>query len=287
MCGGVAVSRLLYAAHGGYGNVFGAIIPRDSMKILFSTSTGEIDLSADRATLRYLADLLTRGSGSMAAEITPDTMAGQTVLTYVRVHTVDGQSVLVAAAPESRSLSIAGARGTLKLFADNILAIAESNDGGHLHIEFYPDHAYLTEGSAPLVVNSPHGGMPEHGSTAEDDQRSPSMITLDDIRGYAMALPDVEEKTHFRLPGFRVADKLLAHLEKGDAHAIVCVGQAQAKTAATDEPDVYEEVWRNGRIFVGLRVDLAKVTEKRMQELIEHAWRNRAPKRLVAEYDNH
>ncbi|GAA4557511.1 MmcQ/YjbR family DNA-binding protein [Planotetraspora kaengkrachanensis] len=111
------------------------------------------------------------------------------------------------------------------------------------------------------------------------------MITLADIREHAMALPDVVEKPHFRLPGFRVADKLLAHLERGDAHAIVCVGQAEAEEAAADQPDVYEEVWRNGRIFVGLRVDLAKVTEGRMRELIEHAWRHRAPKRLVAEYD--
>jgi hypothetical protein len=112
------------------------------------------------------------------------------------------------------------------------------------------------------------------------------MITLADLRSYAMALPDVVEKQHFRLPGFRVADRLLAHLEKGDAHAIVCVGQAEARAAATDQPDVFEEVWReHGRIFVGLRVDLAKVPEKRMQELIEHAWRNRAPKRLVAEYN--
>lgn len=45
-------------------------------------------------------------------------------------------------------------------------------------------------------------------------------------------------------------------------------------------------MWRNGRIFVGLRVDLAKVTKKRLQELIEHAWRTRAPKRLVAESDS-
>jgi hypothetical protein len=111
------------------------------------------------------------------------------------------------------------------------------------------------------------------------------MIMLAEIRSYAMALPDVEEKPHFRLPGFRVADKLLAHLERGDAHAIVCVGQEEARTAAAREPDVYEEVWRNGRIFVGLRADLAKVTKERMRELIEHAWRNRAPKRLVAEYD--
>ncbi|RLP98018.1 MmcQ/YjbR family DNA-binding protein [Micromonospora sp. CV4] len=112
------------------------------------------------------------------------------------------------------------------------------------------------------------------------------MIRLADLRSYAMALPEVVEKPHFRLPGFRVADKLLAHLERGDAHAIVCVGQAEASTAAADQPDIYEEVWRNGRIFVGLRVDLCKVTEERMRELIEHAWRNRAPKRLVAAHDN-
>lgn len=112
------------------------------------------------------------------------------------------------------------------------------------------------------------------------------MIMLADIRSYATALPDVVERPHFRLPGFRVADKLLAHLERGDAHAIVCVGQEEAKMAAAHEPEIYQEVWRNGRIFVGLRVDLATVTKKRMQELIEHAWRNRAPKRLVAEYDS-
>ncbi|SIM66408.1 MmcQ/YjbR family DNA-binding protein [Micromonospora cremea] len=112
------------------------------------------------------------------------------------------------------------------------------------------------------------------------------MIRLADIRSYAMALPEVVEKPHFRLPGFRVADKLLAHLEKGDAHAIMCVGQAEARTAAAAQPDIYEEVWRNGRIFVGLRVDLAKVTEEGMRELIEHAWRNRAPKRLVALHDS-
>ena len=112
------------------------------------------------------------------------------------------------------------------------------------------------------------------------------MIGLADVRRYAMSPPDVVEKPHFRLPGFRVADRLLAHLEKGETHAIVCVGQAEAGAAVAEQPDVFEEVWReHGRIFVGLRVDLAKVPGKRMQELIEHAWRNRAPKRLVAEYD--
>src|SRR3712207_9213410 len=97
------------------------------------------------------------------------------------------------------------------------------------------------------------------------------MITLADLRSCAMALPDVVEKPHFRLPGFRVADKLLAHLEKGDAHAILCVGQADASTAAASQPDAYEEVWRDGRIFGRARVNFGKGSQKRMQELIGQA----------------
>jgi hypothetical protein len=32
------------------------------------------------------------------------------------------------------------------------------------------------------------------------------VLTPADLRGYAMTLPDVEEKTRFRPPGFRVAE---------------------------------------------------------------------------------
>ncbi|GII59007.1 hypothetical protein Pth03_73960 [Planotetraspora thailandica] len=131
------------------------------MEILFSESTGEIDLSADRATLSHLADLLARGSGSMSADPAPNPPLGQTPLTHLSVQSVDGEPVVVVADTESHSLSIAGDSAFLKIFADNVQAIAEIDDGGHLHIDFYPDHPYLGEGSAPLVVNSPHGETPK------------------------------------------------------------------------------------------------------------------------------
>lgn len=110
------------------------------------------------------------------------------------------------------------------------------------------------------------------------------MITLDDIRGYAMALPEVEEGTHFRMPAFRVRGKGFVGLEKG-THAQVAVDRATAEAAVASDPDTYEEMWRQGRYFVGVRVDLAKVSGERLRELIEHAWRNKAPKRLAAAFD--
>ncbi|GIH27873.1 hypothetical protein Aph01nite_61830 [Acrocarpospora phusangensis] len=115
------------------------------------------------------------------------------------------------------------------------------------------------------------------------------MIGLEDIRQYAMAFPEVEEMPHFRLPSFKVNGKPFALLEKGDATAIISVGQADAQAAAAQDPEVFEEVWRaggpNGRIFVGVRVVLAKVTAERLRELTELAWRHKAPKRLVTSFD--
>lgn len=111
------------------------------------------------------------------------------------------------------------------------------------------------------------------------------MATPDDVRGYATALPEVEETTHFRMPAFKVRGKGFAGLEKGETHLTVAVPHEDAKLAVADDPEAYEEMWRNGKIFVGLRVDLAKVSAERVRELLEAAWRNRAPKRLVSSYD--
>lgn len=111
------------------------------------------------------------------------------------------------------------------------------------------------------------------------------MIGLDDLREYALPLPDVTEGTHFSLPAFKVADKGFVTLQKGETHAILSVDEPVAEAAAAQEPGACEVVWRNPRIFVGLRVDLARMSGARVRELVELAWRNKAPKRVVAARD--
>lgn len=115
------------------------------------------------------------------------------------------------------------------------------------------------------------------------------MITVDEIRGYATALPEVEEFTHFRfrVPGFRVDGAAFAGMDKGEATAVFSVDLKEASGAVAKDPATYREVWRPGATtsFVGLRVELAKVSKARVRELVEHAWRNKAPQRLVTVYD--
>jgi hypothetical protein len=111
------------------------------------------------------------------------------------------------------------------------------------------------------------------------------MIGIAKIRAYAMAHPEVSEAKHFNLPAFKVRDKVFVVIQKGSTHAIVSVDETQAEAAAAVEPQAYQVVRRNnGRIFVGVRVDLAKASGVRVKELVEQAWRHKAPKSLSAAY---
>lgn len=115
------------------------------------------------------------------------------------------------------------------------------------------------------------------------------MTTTEDIRRWATALPEVTETSHFRfhVPVFQVRGRTFAGLGKGETTAVLRVAEDRATEAATAEPDVYAAVRRQDarRSFLGLQVDLARVPADRVRELVRAAWREQAPKRLVAEHD--
>lgn len=111
------------------------------------------------------------------------------------------------------------------------------------------------------------------------------MTTPDDVRRMALSLPETEEGTHFRQPSFKVRGKSFAAVEKGDAQAGVQLRPEDARAALAEDPTGLEAVHRGDRL-IGLRITLATVPEDRLEQLLVTAWRFRAPKRLVAEYDS-
>lgn len=112
------------------------------------------------------------------------------------------------------------------------------------------------------------------------------MTRVNEVRRLALALPEVTEGTHFGLVSFKVRDKVFVTVQKGDTHAILHVDRETANGAAARAPQSHETVSRNGgKVFVGLRVDLTATGSAVLKELVQLAWRNRAPKRLVAEHD--
>jgi hypothetical protein len=115
------------------------------------------------------------------------------------------------------------------------------------------------------------------------------VTTTDDIRHWTMALPEVQETSHFRfhVPVWKVRDRTFLGMGKDETTAVFCVSEQEANDAAAADPATYEAVRRKDarRSFLGLQVELGNVSEERIRSLVEKAWRQQAPKRLIAERD--
>jgi hypothetical protein len=107
------------------------------------------------------------------------------------------------------------------------------------------------------------------------------MIGLAEIRAIAAALPQVEEgppvKAARRIAGFKVAGKSFVGVEAGGRSITVSLSEKEARAIAAENPKAYEAIWRNGKTFMGLRVDLSAISADRVRDLIERSWRHSAP----------
>ncbi|GLY63474.1 MmcQ/YjbR family DNA-binding protein [Amycolatopsis taiwanensis] len=115
------------------------------------------------------------------------------------------------------------------------------------------------------------------------------MTITDELRRWAMALPEVEETSHFRfrVPLWKVRGRTFLGMGKDETTAVFCVSEQEAQDAAATDPDTCVAVRRQDarRSFLGLQVELGDVPEERIRALVDQAWRRQAPKRLVAEHD--
>jgi hypothetical protein len=112
------------------------------------------------------------------------------------------------------------------------------------------------------------------------------MIELAEIRAFVLTLPGVEEGPPVpaarRVAAFKVAGKSFLGVERGLRTMTVSLGEQEAEQVVAAEPDAYEPIHRTGKGFLGLRVDLSRISAARARELIERSWRHSAPRRLAA-----
>jgi hypothetical protein len=115
------------------------------------------------------------------------------------------------------------------------------------------------------------------------------VIITDDIRRWAIVLPEVEETSHFRfhVPVFKVRGRTFLGMGRGETTAVFCISEQEANVAAAADPANCKAVRRADarRSFLGLQVELGNVPEERVRGLVEQAWRQQAPKHLVTEHD--
>ncbi len=111
------------------------------------------------------------------------------------------------------------------------------------------------------------------------------MPTWEDVKALAAGLPEVAESTAWGSPCLRVRKDMFVRLRDNGAALVVRVVDEEDKEALIKgDPDTFFTTPHyDGYAYVLVR--LPKVSEQILGELIEDAWRLRAPKRLLAAYE--
>ena len=108
------------------------------------------------------------------------------------------------------------------------------------------------------------------------------MTTFDDVRRIALALPEAEERLTWEVDiTFRVRDKIFAMGGPDGTHASIKASiDRQADLIALDSETFAPSAYV-GR-FGWVTVDLARVDEPLLEDLLREAWLRTAPRKLAA-----
>ena len=112
------------------------------------------------------------------------------------------------------------------------------------------------------------------------------MATWDDVVAIATRFPGVEAGTSYGTPSVKVRGKFMCRLRTDpDALVVRVLDLGDREALVQGKPETYFSTPHyDGYPYVLVRLNA--VTKKELTELLEDAWRIRAPKRLVAEYDS-
>ena len=120
------------------------------MIISYSTNTQEIEIKETREKLPDIARLFFEGKGSIYAEINSEPPYYPDLAKSLEIHTLTATSVNLKI--ESEKIVVRGDLSKLSIVAENILGLAQ-HGGGHMHIDYWEGHPYLSEESIPVVFD--------------------------------------------------------------------------------------------------------------------------------------
>lgn len=106
------------------------------------------------------------------------------------------------------------------------------------------------------------------------------MPSWDDVVAIGRGLPEVEESTWYRTPSLKVRGKGFARLRTEAEGLLVLMCSLEEKEAllASDDPAFTTTPHYDG--YGAVLVDLERVDAAQLVELVEEAWRCKAPARL-------
>jgi len=111
------------------------------------------------------------------------------------------------------------------------------------------------------------------------------VVSVDDVRRIALSLPRTTERPSYGTPAFRVRDKPFARVHDEPGVLVLWLsGEAEKADLIASAPATFFDTPH----YVGsslVLVRLGEVEEDELNELLTDAWRSRAPRRIVEEYE--
>jgi hypothetical protein len=110
------------------------------------------------------------------------------------------------------------------------------------------------------------------------------LVSIASARQLALSLPQVEERSHFNLPDFRINKKIFASIHGNKNLMMVKLSPLDQAAFCSFNKEIIFPVpggWgKHGSTFV----DLKKVKEDLLEQALTAAWKNAAPPKLVSQY---
>lgn len=110
------------------------------------------------------------------------------------------------------------------------------------------------------------------------------MVSIAVARKSALSLPEVEEKSHFNIPDFRVKGKIFTSIHTDKQYMMVKLSpEDQSVFCAFDRTVIFPVPggWgRTGATFINLK----KIKKSMFLDALTTAWKTVAPAKLVVKY---
>lgn len=108
-------------------------------------------------------------------------------------------------------------------------------------------------------------------------------MTMKEARGLALGLAETAEQDHHGMPSWRVRGKIFATVPDRD-HVRVMVDGDDIRAVVAQYPGACAEV-RWGSRLACVAVDLRSAPRRLVRELLIDAWRRKAPRQILRDFD--
>ena len=112
-----------------------------------------------------------------------------------------------------------------------------------------------------------------------------TMISIESIRQLALSLPETDEIDHFRMPAFRVKQKIFLTVNQPEGRCTLRLSkELQSIFTAVGHGAVYPVPNKWGTAYGWTHLDLEKAPWELFEDALKMAWREVAPPKFAQKY---